>query len=283
MRLAPKCWQMLVFLRLETHFNTQFVRMKTLIIVPARFASTRFPAKMLALLDGKPVIQHTYERALRANADKVVVATDHESIYELIENIGGTAVRTSDAHPSGTDRCADALQQLQARGECYDVVINVQGDEVFIDPQQINALIDVFQHDFANIATLIRPIQDAALITNPNIVKVVTDVHLPNQPTIAPARYFSRSPIPFVRNEKDVQQWAQHTPFYKHVGMYGFRAQTLLELVKLPVAPLELAEMLEQLRWLQHGYTIYTQQTDRENIGIDTPEDLVAAEKWLRS
>lgn len=241
-------------------------------IIPARFQSTRFPGKPLAILDGKPIVQWVYENACKA-LDEVYVATDDERIFRAVEAFGGKAVFTSGDHQSGTDRCAEAAQEL-ARKMNIDVVVNIQGDEPFIRPEQIESLKTCFNSPETEIATLIKPISNIAEITNINRPKVVINK---NQE----AMYFSRSPIPFVRGSNPDDWLAQQT-FYSHVGMYAYRLVVLLELTKLPVGLLESAESLEQLRWLENGYRIKTAQTHFENIGIDTPEDLEEAIRTLK-
>lgn len=240
-------------------------------IIPARFQSTRFPGKPLANLGGKPIIQWVYENAKKA-LDHVFVATDDERIYQAVEAFGGKAVFTSPNHQSGTDRCAEAALKV-AESLKFDVVINIQGDEPFIRPKQIDGLKACFDSPLAEIATLIKPITNAAEITNTNRPKVVINK---NQE----AMYFSRSSIPFVRDSKP-EEWINRNTFFSHIGMYAYRFDILLELTKLPIGILEKAESLEQLRWLENGYRIKTAQTSFENIGIDTPEDLEEARKFL--
>jgi len=240
-------------------------------IIPARFQSTRFPGKPLALLGGKPIIHWVYENAKKALGE-VYVATDDERIYQAVVAFGGKAVYTSANHESGTDRCAEAAQKLAERLK-FDVVINIQGDEPFIRPEQIESLKACFDSPETEIATLIKPITNAAEITNINRPKVVINK---NQE----AMYFSRSPIPFVRDGLP-EEWLTRNTFYSHIGMYAYRFDILLELTKLPLGVLEKAESLEQLRWLENGYRIRTTQTQFENIGIDTPEDLEEARKFL--
>lgn len=240
-------------------------------IIPARFQSTRFPGKPLAELGGQPIIQRVYENTKKALAE-VYVATDDERIYRAVEAFGGKAVYTSPNHQSGTDRCAEAAQKIAGQVQ-FDVVINIQGDEPFIRTEQIEGLKDCFNFPETEIATLIKPITNPDEITNMNRPKVVINQ---NQE----AMYFSRSPIPFVRDVCP-EEWIGRNTFYSHIGMYAYRYDVLLELTKLPVGVLEKAESLEQLRWLENGYRIKTAQTSFENIGIDTPEDLENARKFL--
>jgi 3-deoxy-manno-octulosonate cytidylyltransferase (CMP-KDO synthetase) len=240
-------------------------------IIPARFQSTRFPGKPLVLLGQKPIIQWVYENAKKALSE-VYVATDDERIYRAVEAFGGKAVYTSPDHQSGTDRVAEAARKVAELIQ-FEVVINIQGDEPFIRPEQIQGLKDCFTSPETEIATLIKPITNAAEITNINRPKVVI-----NQKK--EAMYFSRSAIPFVRDSKP-EEWINRNTFFSHIGMYAYRYDVLLELTKLPTGILEKAESLEQLRWLENGYRIKTAQTQFENIGIDTPEDLEQAEKFL--
>lgn len=247
--------------------------MKYTAIIPARYASTRFPAKPLAMLCGKPVIQRVYEQVSRV-LDDVFVATDDERIFRAVENFGGRAVMTREDHKSGTDRCFEAYQKI---GNKADVVINIQGDEPFIHPDQIYALQACFQDPATQIATLVKPFTAAdglQALQNPNSPKVV--ISDDNR-----ALYFSRSVIPYLRGIPQ-EEWLSRHVFYKHIGLYAYRAETLREITVLPQSTLEKAESLEQLRWLDHGYVIKVGQTDRETIGIDTPEDLVRAEDFLK-
>lgn len=241
-------------------------------IIPARYASTRFPGKPLALLGGKPVIQRVYERVTSVISN-AVVATDDERIYAAVESFGGRAVMTSENHKSGTDRCWEAYQK---QGKEYDVVINVQGDEPFIAESQLHSIMACFENETTDIATLVKPfsVEDGlAALQNPNSPKVVLDAQ-------SQAIYFSRSVIPYLRGVEPEQWLAKHT-FYKHIGMYAFRAEVLRAVTSLPQSTLEKAESLEQLRWLENGYKIGVGISDVETVGIDTPEDLVKAEAFL--
>lgn len=242
-------------------------------IIPARFQSTRFPGKPLALLNGKPIVQWVYENARKALTE-VYVATDDERIFKAVEAFGGKAVFTSAYHQSGTDRCAEAAQEL-SKSLKVDVVVNIQGDEPFIRPEQVESIKACFGTVETEIATLIKPITNVDEITNINRPKVVIN-------NLQEAMYFSRSPIPFVRGCQP-EEWLAANTFYSHIGMYAYRFDILLELTKLPVGMLEKAESLEQLRWLENGYRIKTAQTLYESIGIDTPEDLEQARKFLDS
>lgn len=247
--------------------------MKFLGIIPARYASTRFPAKPLALLGGKPVIQRVYEQVVKL-LDDAVVATDDERIEAAVKAFGGKVVMTSTSHRSGTDRCYEALTKVD--GE-FDVVINIQGDEPFIQPSQIRTVMDCFEDSSTQIATLVKPFtpQDGFdALENVNSPKVVVNKQMQ-------ALYFSRSIIPFFRN-KDKKAWLAGHTYYKHIGLYAYRTEVLKEITQLPQSSLELAESLEQLRWLENGYVIKVGESQVETIGIDTPEDLARAELFLK-
>ena len=242
-------------------------------IIPARYASTRFPAKPLARLGGKPVIERVYEQVAGV-LDDAVVATDDERIYEAVRAFGGRVEMTSTAHCSGTDRCWEAYCK---QGRTYDVVVNVQGDEPFIRREQLEAVKRCFDDPATDIATLVKPFTEAdglAALENPNSPKVVLDAR-------SQALYFSRSVIPYLRNVPREEWLTRHT-FYKHIGLYAFRAEVLREVTSLPQSPLEVAESLEQLRWLENGYKIGVGITQVETVGIDTPEDLARAEEFLK-
>ena len=245
--------------------------MKFIAIIPARYASTRFPGKPLAILGGKPVIQRVYEQVTRVIPD-AYVATDDDRIYQTVEKFGGKAVMTSPNHKSGTDRIEEAVEKI---GGQWDVVINVQGDEPFIQPSQIETVCRCFEAEETQIATLGKPFSSMEAVENPNSPKIVVDNR-------GFALYFSRSIIPFVRGV-DKQEWLGRYPFLKHLGLYAYRTEVLREVTRLPQSSLELAESLEQLRWLQNGYRIRVGLTDVETVGIDTPEDLVNAEKFLKN
>lgn len=245
--------------------------MHAAVIIPARYASSRFPGKALAMLGGKPMIQRVYEQASKAQSiQSVWVATDDERIEKAVEGFGGRVLLTRPDHPSGTDRCAEAAALLTVRP---DIVINVQGDEPFIQPQQIDALVSLFKNPAVQIGTLVTPLKDLAVLESPHKVKVVRAID-------GRALYFSRQPVPHPRGTER-SQWLSKTDYWLHVGMYGYRFDTLKQLAKLPPTPLEQAEHLEQLRWLEHGYSIHTAETAYHGIGIDTPEDLVEGERFL--
>ena len=248
--------------------------MKVIAIIPARYASTRFPGKPLAILGGKTVIRRVWEQVSRV-IDDVAVATDDRRIAEAVEAFGGRAVITSPDHRSGTDRCYEAYCLI---GGEYDVVVNVQGDEPFISPSQIRALTACFDDESTDIATLVKPFAPSdgiEALENPNSPKGVID----NE---SRAIYISRSVIPYLRGVERSEWLARHT-FYKHIGMYAFRRDALREVTSLPQSSLERAESLEQLRWLENGYKIGVGITDIETVGIDTPEDLARAEEFLRT
>jgi 3-deoxy-manno-octulosonate cytidylyltransferase (CMP-KDO synthetase) len=237
--------------------------MKFIAIIPSRFQSTRFPGKPLALIHGKPMIQWVVEQTL-TELEHVWVATDHFEIAQAVRSFGGNYVMTSPDHASGTDRCAEAARILSGQID-FDVIINVQGDEPFIQGEQIRELKNCFAPD-TQIATLIKPISDQAELENPNKPKVVIDRE--NK-----AIYFSRSVIPYLRG-KERSEWLNHHDYWAHVGMYGYRKDVLQEITRLPSGKLEMAESLEQLRWIENGYRIKTAVTRFSSYGIDTPEDL---------
>ncbi|WP_167605115.1 3-deoxy-manno-octulosonate cytidylyltransferase [Maribellus sediminis] len=236
-------------------------------IIPARYQSTRFPGKPLAMIKNKPMIQWVYENASKA-LGQVWVATDDKRIFEAVRAFGGNVVETLPTHQSGTDRCAEAAR-IVAKDTDFDVVINIQGDEPFIKPEQIEVLKSCFQDETVDVATLVKKIETEEELFNPNRPKVVMDAK-------RNALYFSRSPIPFMRGEQEANWHVKHN-FWAHIGLYAFRAEVLQQLTKLEQTPLELAESLEQLRWLENGYKIKTAETSFRTIGIDTPEDLEAA------
>lgn len=286
-------------------------------IIPARYASSRFPGKPLAMIGGKPMIQRVYEQAKKA-LDYVVVATDDERIFDCVTSFGGLAVMTSADHPCGTNRCQEAYERcslmvnaLIDKGELpeelpnvkwnshQDVVINIQGDEPFIQPEQIEAVKACFLLAGGQIATLVKPFsqQDGLdALRNPNSPKVViapldaasvaSSSDGISAGIIGKAVYFSRSVIPYLRGVKE-EDWLQEAerkgkPFYKHIGLYAYRADVLAAITRLPLSPLEQAESLEQLRWIENGYEIRVALTEQQTIGIDTPDDLMQAEAFLK-
>lgn len=243
-------------------------------IIPARYASTRFPGKPLAMICGKTMIERVYNQA-KKELDEVMVATDSELIAEAVERFGGKVIMTSELHRSGTDRCYEAYEKS---GSDADVIINIQGDEPFIAPEQIAAVKGLFADADTQIGTLVRRFDSARgyeALENPNTPKVVLGSDMR-------CLYFSRSVIPYVRG-KERKEWPEATEYYTHVGMYAYRADVLAKIVKLPQSPLELAESLEQLRWLQNGYLIRAAVTECATIGIDTPDDLQAAIRYVEA
>ncbi len=239
--------------------------MKILGIIPARYASTRFPGKPLALIHGKSMIQRVYEQALKSTSlNRVIVATDDDRILEHVIGFGGEAMMTSPLHQSGTDRCQEIVSSLE---EKFDVVVNIQGDEPYIDPAQIELVVKAFESPQTQISSLAKKITKSEELFNANAVKVVIgDFHQ--------ALYFSRWPIPFIRGVEQ-ENFLQNGSFYKHIGLYAYRTPVLESICKLSQAPLEKAESLEQLRWLSAGYHITMGYTDLETPAIDTPDDLI--------
>ncbi|WP_426329202.1 3-deoxy-manno-octulosonate cytidylyltransferase [Pedobacter sp. R-06] len=256
----------------DRDLNPSLGNQKIIGIIPARYASTRFPGKPLVDIAGKTMIQRVYEQASKAESlSKVVVATDDVRIADEVKRFGGEFIFTSTNHQSGTDRCAEVIETLPG----YEIVINIQGDEPFIEPAQIELLASCFTEEKVQLATLIKSIQSQESVYNPNSPKVVIDVN-------GRAMYFSRSPIPFIRNgEPGV--WAEKHQFYKHIGIYGYRTESLKAITKLPPSSLEIAESLEQLRWIENGFYIQTKATDLETVAIDTPEDLLKLNKLLKA
>lgn len=259
--------------------------MKYIAIIPARYASTRFPGKPLAMLGDKTVIQRVYEQVSK-QMDATWVATDDDRIFNHVQSWGGNVVMTSPNHKSGTDRIEEAMEKIELEGTHYDVVVNVQGDEPFIQPEQVASVCRCFEDDNTQIATLgIRFIPENADANNITEEEAWQRISNANSPKIVVdnngfAMYFSRSVIPFIRG-KEQKDWASNFPFLKHIGMYAYRREVLREITALPQSSLEKAESLEQLRWLQNGYRIKVGETTKETIGIDTPEDLAKAENML--
>ncbi|MBN2633985.1 MAG: 3-deoxy-manno-octulosonate cytidylyltransferase [Bacteroidales bacterium] len=240
--------------------------MKFAAIIPARYASTRFPGKPLVMIGSKPMIRRVYEQA-SVVAEIVWVATDDQRIYDTVKNFGGKVVMTSPDHRSGTDRCAEALEIItRESGNSIDVILNIQGDEPFIQPAQIRLLMSCFRDDSVQIATLVRKVGKEEDISNPNQVKAILDKD-------ANAIYFSRSPIPYFRGA-DIREWTRNHVYYKHLGLYAYTADALNTITTLGQSPLEIAESLEQNRWIENGLKIRTAITDHESLSIDTPDDL---------
>jgi 3-deoxy-manno-octulosonate cytidylyltransferase (CMP-KDO synthetase) len=238
--------------------------MSILAIIPARYASSRFPGKPLVDIAGKSMIQRVYEQAKKCvQVAEVIVATDDDRIFDHVTTFGGVAVITSADHQSGTDRCAEvALKHPQ-----YDIIINIQGDEPYIDPEQISKLAACFNSPDTQLATLIKKIQTEHELFNTNSPKVVIN-------KLSEAVYFSRSPLPHIRGYEQ-QNWLSHYTYFKHIGIYGYRADILQQVTRLPVSSLEKAESLEQLRWIENGYRIKVAETELETHAIDTPDDLL--------
>lgn len=242
--------------------------MKFIGIIPARFKSTRFPGKSLAIINGKPMIQHVYERSAEAVGD-VWVATDSNVIFEAVESFGGRVIMTSEDHMSGTDRCAEAALKIAVTLD-FDAIVNIQGDEPFIQPDQIRKLMQCFTKE-VEIATLVRRITSINELTDPNKPKVVVG-------TEGNALYFSRAAIPFARGV-DLNNWLSANDYWAHIGIYAYRKDILQKLTRLQPGKLEMAESLEQLRWLENGFRIRVAETEFASFGIDTPEDLKHALK----
>lgn len=241
-------------------------------IIPARYASTRFPGKPLIDIDGKKMIERVYEQAKKCQAlSEVIVATDDSRIEDTVKQFGGQVCLTSSSHPSGTDRCAEVLNILKL--QC-DAIVNIQGDEPFIDPLQIELVCSCFEDDRTELATLIKKITSPEVLLNPNAPKVIIDKE-------QFAIYFSRHPLPYIRGA-DEKQWLNHHTFYQHIGIYGYRTDVLKKITSLPPSSLEKAESLEQLRWIENGYRIKTAITTLETLAIDTPEDLTRILRQLK-
>ena len=242
-------------------------------IIPARYASSRFPGKPLALIGNKPMIQRVYEQVCKS-LSLVYVATDDKRIYDTVINFGGKAIMTSPDHQSGTDRCAEAVTIITGEtGKKIDIVINIQGDEPFIKPEQIDLIMKCFSGERVEIATLVRKTGPGEDIFNPNQPKVILD-------SKGDAIYFSRAAIPFIR-DAEKSEWSMKHVYYKHIGLYAYRTETLKMITLLARSPLEISESLEQNRWIENGFRIRTAVTLWENIGIDTPDDLEKAKLLL--
>jgi 3-deoxy-manno-octulosonate cytidylyltransferase (CMP-KDO synthetase) len=239
-------------------------------IIPARYASARFPGKPLVEINGKSMIMRVYEQAMKATLLKdVYVATDDNRIYDHVVSSGGKAIMTASDHNSGTERCLEAFQILISANKCStdEIVLNIQGDEPFILPEQIDSLVRLFSKKKVSIATLVKKIDKSEELNNPNYVKVVIGSKMQ-------ALYFSRAAVPFVRDAEGDKR-LEKTLFYKHIGMYAYRGAVLTAICKLKPSPLELAEKLEQLRWIENGYIIHVETTDHESVAIDSPADLL--------
>lgn len=243
--------------------------MRIAAIIPARYASTRFPGKPLADINGRSMIMHVWDRVSQANGiEKIVVATDDERIYRHVNEKGGEVVMTSSMHESGTSRCAEAARLISEQGN-FDAVINVQGDEPFIDPRQVEEVARLLVHTEVLIASLMKKIETETELLSPHTVKVVTDAR-------GWALYFTRQPVPAVRGlELEPTQWLTQMNYYKHIGIYGYKTFVLQNIARLPVSEASRSESLEQLTWLHHGYKIRMGLTTHESVAIDTPEDLL--------
>lgn len=243
-------------------------------IIPARYASSRFPGKPLVMIGNKPMIQRVYELA-RETLEIVYVATDDKRVFDAVVNFGGKAIMTSPDHFSGTDRCAEAVSKINLETPAkIDIVINIQGDEPFIKSEQIALLMKCFSDETVEIATLIRKVEPGEDIFNPNQPKVILNLK-------GDAIYFSRAAIPFIR-DAEMNEWSGKHDFYKHIGLYAYRTEILKKVTLLPRSSLEISESLEQNRWLENGFRIRTAVTQWESIGIDTPDDLEKAKLLLK-
>ena len=242
--------------------------MKIIGIIPARYASSRFPGKALTLIHGKPMVEWVYIQASKANLlQEVYIATDDTRIEKAVKEFGGKVLLTSPHHHSGTERCNEAAKKLQKQGIGIDAVINIQGDEPLINPQQIDIVASLFSDNTIQIASLVKKITSSEELFDPNVVKAIVD-------SKGKAIYFSRQTIPFLR-DIEKEQWLEVHSFYKHIGIYGYTTKILQKIVTLKESPLEKAESLEQLRWLENGFEISIKETEFESFGIDTPEDLL--------
>jgi 3-deoxy-manno-octulosonate cytidylyltransferase (CMP-KDO synthetase) len=237
-------------------------------VIPARYASSRFPGKPLAMINGKSMIMRVYEQARKSTMlSRVIVATDDARIYDHVIACGGEVIMTSDAHVSGTSRIGEVVEKITQEGNFpFDVIVNIQGDEPFIDPKQIDLAVSLFTNPDVQIGTLIMKIHNNDDLFNPNVVKVIVS-------DSGNALFFSRSPIPFLRGVEQ-KDWLNKHEYYRHIGLYAYRANIILPIISLSESPSEIAESLEQLRWLHHGYSVTTALTDIETFGIDTPDDL---------
>jgi len=249
-------------------FNVKLYMTKIIGIIPARFGSTRFPGKPLTVILGKTMIRRVWEQAKKApSLAEVLIATDDERIKAEVLSFGGNVVMTQSIHPTGTDRCKEALEMAEIlSGISYDAAINIQGDEPFIDPAQIDLVASCFEDANTELATLVKRLSQTEDLFNPNIIKVVLS-------DLQEALYFSRSPIPYFRGQEE-QDWLSKGEYYKHIGIYGYRSDILRKITQLPQGRLEITESLEQLRWLQCGYKIKVRETFTESRSVDAPEDL---------
>jgi len=236
-------------------------------IIPARYASSRFPGKPLAIINGKSMIQRVYEQSLKSEMlAEVIVATDDNRIKDHVNEFNGKVVMTSEFHKSGTERCNEVVEKM-FKTNMPDIVVNIQGDEPYINPSQIDKVVSCFENQNVQIATLAKKIVSAEVLFDPNVVKVVFGEN-------KKAIYFSRSSIPYVRG-KDLQDWINNSEFYKHIGIYAYRSNILKSVCELKPSKLEKAESLEQLRWLENAYSIQVELTDYESYSVDISEDIL--------
>lgn len=262
---------MSVFRRATDKNSIIFASMKVLIVIPSRYGSTRFEGKPLVDIAGKSLVRRTYEQALKTNLDaEVVVATDDQRIYDHVSAFGNCMMTATD-HVSGTDRCFEVMSRINGS---FDVLINLQGDEPFILPSQIELLASEFSEHHTDIATLQKPIKSSEELFNPNIVKVISDGN-------SKAIYFSRQAIPYYRGLEE-STWVDNYPYRRHIGMYAFRTEICSKLSELQPGVLEQTESLEQLRWLENGFTISVKDTDFVSPAIDTPSDLITVDNFLK-
>ena len=240
---------------------------KILGVIPARWGSTRFPGKPLAIINGKPMIQHVYEQVTKSkHLKEVVVATDDNRIMKAVNDFDGKAIMTGLHHRTGTERCSEVVELFESQGKYFDIAVNIQGDEPYINSNQIEQLVSCFADDDVQIATLIKKINTDKDLFNPNVVKVLYN-------TRGDAIYFSREALPYIRNSIK-EDWIKKHNYYKHIGIYAYRVNILKEIIKLNESELEIAESLEQLRWLENDFKITVRETEFESIAVDTPEDL---------
>ncbi|HOY30693.1 MAG TPA: 3-deoxy-manno-octulosonate cytidylyltransferase [Bacteroidales bacterium] len=247
--------------------------MRIIGIIPARFASSRFPGKPLVQINGKSMIQRVYGQCIKSSAlTSVFVATDDQRIFDHVNGFGGQVMMTASTHRTGTERCCEVVRNLETGNKIFDVAINIQGDEPYIQPGQIDLLASCFSDPEIEIATLIKKLDSQEEFASPNIIKVVISA---NQQAL----YFSRAQIPYVRDKKS-DSWFREALFYKHIGIYAYRSVTLKQITSLKSSPLELAESLEQLRWIENGYRVFTRETNHESYSVDVPEDLLKFDKF---
>jgi 3-deoxy-manno-octulosonate cytidylyltransferase (CMP-KDO synthetase) len=253
--------------------------MSCLIIIPARYESSRFPGKPLELIAGKSLIQRVYEQCDKSNADDIIVATDDQRIFDHVREFDGNVCMTSSSNTNGTERIAEALERIMDDGDEYDIIINVQGDEPLVDPEDLNRIMDMMEDDESDIGTMVTPIESWDDVDNPNVVKVVTSLF---EEGVADALYFSRNSIPYIVDQKD-RMSSKPMGFYRHIGIYAFQTEALTSLKTVPATDLEISEKLEQLRWLQNHYVVSVIETKNKAIGVDVPSDISIVENILKS